>query len=654
MATIGGLYISIGTKLGPLRAGILAAERRLFRFSDTAKRVSGSVRGSFSAIISKTNALRVAIGGALSALGAGVTAAPFVQAASTAEQLRLRLTALLGSVEQGNRLFQDMARFAGQVPFEYEDIMQSATALAGVMKGGVDEINQWMPMIADLAAVSGLSIRDTTDQIIRMYSAGAASADLFRERGILAMLGFQAGVSYSAEETRKKLMEIYPTASWRNATQDLANTWSGTLSMLSDKWFQFRTMIMDSGPFEYIKLLARTFDEYIAEALDQSRYDMLDWGETIVASIGNVIRALAYFREFLRFIQIAYTGIMAIFNALSGAAWWLVQQIARAIRALLNGVSVALTATLDGINALIDMLPDDIAEKFRIEDTRVTISTEAIRSVEDYAAAWKSIEWQDMQTRIDETMERIGQIGSTIRDTEILLESLDLELQSILQEKMIRGEVPGYGVLTIKPRVDTSNIKTGTTQVQEDLLRIVSVGEAMQQAFQNAGSAFQRTLVDRIMEGKWSWDAFADAVLRGLVEMAVRLTIVNTLFMALNTLMRVMGIAGGAPTPAPAPTASVPAMASGGIVKQPTLALIGEAGPEAVIPLSRMRDIGGNSVIVNVINQSVATTEVRQVRKPNGMREIRVLIRDAVKDMISRGELNAELRAVYGLQRVPR
>jgi hypothetical protein len=32
----------------------------------------------------------------------------------------------------------------------------------------------------------------------------------------------------------------------------------------------------------------------------------------------------------------------------------------------------------------------------------------------------------------------------------------------------------------------------------------------------------------------------------------------------------------------------VPALAKGGIVRRPTLALIGEAGPEAVVPLSRL------------------------------------------------------------------
>jgi SLT domain-containing protein len=41
-------------------------------------------------------------------------------------------------------------------------------------------------------------------------------------------------------------------------------------------------------------------------------------------------------------------------------------------------------------------------------------------------------------------------------------------------------------------------------------------------------------------------------------------------------------------------------MAAGGIVTGPTLALIGERGPEAVIPLDRMRNQGGQNITVNV------------------------------------------------------
>jgi hypothetical protein len=47
-------------------------------------------------------------------------------------------------------------------------------------------------------------------------------------------------------------------------------------------------------------------------------------------------------------------------------------------------------------------------------------------------------------------------------------------------------------------------------------------------------------------------------------------------------------------------------MANGGIVNSPTTALIGEAGPEAVIPLNRMGSMGGSTVNI-VVNGSVTT-----------------------------------------------
>ena len=51
---------------------------------------------------------------------------------------------------------------------------------------------------------------------------------------------------------------------------------------------------------------------------------------------------------------------------------------------------------------------------------------------------------------------------------------------------------------------------------------------------------------------------------------------------------------------------NIPKMASGGIVNQPTLAMIGEAGPEAVIPLSKMGQMGGGMTIT--VNAGLIST----------------------------------------------
>jgi phage-related minor tail protein len=50
---------------------------------------------------------------------------------------------------------------------------------------------------------------------------------------------------------------------------------------------------------------------------------------------------------------------------------------------------------------------------------------------------------------------------------------------------------------------------------------------------------------------------------------------------------------------------SIPKLANGGIVSRPTLALIGEQGPEAVVPLSRGGGMGG--VVINLSTNAVIT-----------------------------------------------
>lgn len=201
------------------------------------------------------------IAGSLAAVTAAASATEaaalkmIINTSSEFEQYQIRLNRVLGSTKEGARLFNEMVEFAGRVPAEFNDIMASATQLAGVMRGGVDEVKQWMPLIADLSVVSGLGIKETTEQVVRMYSAGAASADLFRERGITSMLGFQTGVSYSAEQTRRMLMNAWesPTSKFRNAAMDMSAAWEGQTSMMSDQWTLFKKNIGDAGVFESSK-----------------------------------------------------------------------------------------------------------------------------------------------------------------------------------------------------------------------------------------------------------------------------------------------------------------------------------------------------------------------------------------------------------------
>lgn len=280
---------------------------------DSSRRALNRIRGGLNRI------RKVAFGlkGALAGVSIALLGRSFIKASSEAESYRLRLEALTGSQEEANRAFKEAAEFAARVPFEYNAIMESVTALVGVMEGGVDEVMAWMPMIADLAAVSGLSIQDTTSQIVRMYSAGAAAADLFRERGILAMLGFQAGVSVSAEETRAQLIRAWEDvdSKFRGAADNMGESWDGMMSMISDRWFQFREKVGEKGLFDAAKDAVDGFlgrlDELAEDGtLDQWAQDVSDFAIGAVRLMGGVLDAMMKVVNFIAEHPLLATGGM--------------------------------------------------------------------------------------------------------------------------------------------------------------------------------------------------------------------------------------------------------------------------------------------------------------------------------------------------------
>ena len=97
--------------------------------------------------------------------------------------------------------------------------------------------------------------------------------------------------------------------------------------------------------------------------------------------------------------------------------------------------------------------------------------------------------------------------------------------------------------------------------------------------------------------------------------------LVNGFVGAINALIGVMNSAISSfnriplvPNLPKIPKIPVPQLAEGGIVTQPTMAIIGEAGPEAVIPLDRM--MGGQTITINVAGSVTSERDlVESIRK---------------------------------------
>ena len=224
-----------------LRFDIDAKDRTKAAFS----RIRGSLGGLRKSIFS--------VQGALIGLGAGMVAKSFIKTAMDVENLQLRFKFLFKSAKEGAKAFDELKTFAAKVPFSLEQIAQGSGNLAVVTKDA-NELKKMLELTGNVAAVTGLDFRTTAEQIQRSFGAGIGAADLFRDRGVRALMGFQAGAKVTIEETKARFFELFGKGgAFGDAAQEMADTFTGTLSMLGDKWFNFQLETVESAFFEKLK-----------------------------------------------------------------------------------------------------------------------------------------------------------------------------------------------------------------------------------------------------------------------------------------------------------------------------------------------------------------------------------------------------------------
>jgi hypothetical protein len=138
-----------------------------------------------------------------------------------------------------------------------------------------------------------------------------------------------------------------------------------------------------------------------------------------------------------------------------------------------------------------------------------------------------------------------------------------------------------------------------------------------------------RTIVDTVFNAMKVGVEFTVSAVSSLID--VFKTVFNTIGKLWNnsfgkisfTIPDIIGVPGrGTSFSIP----KIPALADGGIVTGPTLALIGEAGPEAVIPLDRAGGMGGNNINVYVqgADPNAVVDALRTYMFRNGSVPIRV------------------------------
>lgn len=556
------------------------------------------------------------VGGALAALGGaaalGGLIKGFIQTGAEVENLGVRFNTLFGSVEEGSKAFQVMSAYASQVPFSLQDIQRGAAPLATVAKNA-DQLGQAMLLTGNIAAASGLSFDEAAGNIQRALTAGINSADQFRERGVSAMAGFQAGTSYSVDETLKKLNEAFGAGGkYDGITDDLANTTDGALSMLGDSWFNFQRTVAESGLNESFRDLINA----LKPLLDALRPLAVLIGKTLSGGfyiMASTVRVVTSQIDKLAVATAAYIALKlgtTIFNTVRQ-----MQNLAKV--ALINrNVFKSLSAIIRK-NPLILLA---LGAAFAVE--KLGGFEEVLKNLEEkFPRVFGGIS--------DSASEFFNGMGEGMSDLDELLKT---PLQIEITKGVGGGTKAAKKALSELQGIVDSNIEpVHKMQEEYDLLRknmdkfsgpakekaleaLEALGQKINEqdpiisnlssAIQNMSSGFSDSMADMLMSGKMNLDSLKD-VFRSFVKVMIAKAI--ELFFVNKILNAVFGGFGGVPLP----TASFPGLAGGGSVSPNQPYMVGERGPELFVPSSagtvmnnsNSKGFGGGST--TVVNQTI-------------------------------------------------
>ena len=276
--------------------------------------------GAVQAGLGRLKGAVFSIQSALLGVGGALVIRSLTKVGSEVENLKIRFAFLFKGMEEGNKAFDELIGFAAKVPFSLEEISTASGNLAVVSKDAED-LAKVLEVTGNVAVVTGLDFRQTAEQIQRAFAGGIAAADVFRERGVRSLLGFEAGAKKTAKETKEAFFKTFgPDGEFGKAMEVMATTFTGTLSMLSDKLFKFKLDTDQAGFFDFVKNALAVINQVIERNTATMQKMAEVSGRTMVAFIKQAILGGAALMDLLapvfKGVALGISGLMDIVKAL--------------------------------------------------------------------------------------------------------------------------------------------------------------------------------------------------------------------------------------------------------------------------------------------------------------------------------------------------
>ena len=549
---------------------------------DKTKQAFGALGKSLGRLKSAVFSLQSAFIG----LGAGLVIKNLVNTGQELENLRVRLKFLLKDTNEGAKAFENMVKFASKVPFSLEEI-QSGSGILATVTDNADDLQKMLEITGNVAATTGLDFRTAAEQIQRSFSAGIGAADLFREKGVRNMLGFKAGATVSIEDTVAAFEKVFGRGGrFGQATDELAKTFTGTVSMIGDKIFAFKKTLLEEGFFEELKKQFGDLDKFLADNNEQLDNLAKTIGENLAKALRGAVDAGKKVTPILIDIKNIFAGIIKTFNNLPE-----VFQQAGIIGAFLLGKKgfVGLAIILDFINRV-----ENFADKFGNKPVVLPFEHE-LSGDKEISERNKII--HDTAQAIEKAKAKEIELNEEFLKTQQLIldieHDMSIRVPSATEKAMMKFQEMNDSVLKgFEDKVNNirmiiaESINNGITTMSQGIARSIVLGEKLSDTFKNMAEKFLINIVAALVE----------IVARKVAELAIEKLITRE-------KEKQAALSGGGSLFSMA--RSFLGFAKGGAVSKGKPIIVGEQGAEMFIPNSTgqitqaARGTGGSAVNVN-------------------------------------------------------
>lgn len=249
-----------------------------------------------------------------------------------------------------------------------------------------------------------------------------------------------------------------------------------------------------------------------------------------------------------------------------------------------------------------------------------------------------------------------------------------------LNDQFARGKIAAYQYHQELAKI-TEELSVGGSFRAASASYLEGIGTINTQlaaAITNSFTKMEDAFVEFTQTGKFSFKDFANSIIEDLTRITFRMLVLKPLMESIfgvsagatGTAVTNNGYAGGAYgvntfARGGAFDNGLTKFASGGVVDSPTvfgfgrgkMGLMGEAGPEAILPLKRTGsgDLGVQgktpNVYINIDAPQGTTAQTTETTNANGDKMISVIINNAVRDGIARGEYDKTFASSYGMKR---